>query len=96
MTMTENTCFPLPQQTSADRIKSTKTQGMPRFDRLSVLGLSAYVGNLAVSLLLAKMHFTTRARMERLYPKYEPFKKLRRQIDPAGMFLNELLRPLFL
>ncbi len=43
-----------------------------------------------------KMHFTTRARMERLYPKYEPFKKLRRQIDPAGMFLNELLRPLFL
>ena len=52
---TENMCFPLPQQTSADQIKSIKTQGMPRFGRLSVLGLSAYVGNLAVSLLRALM-----------------------------------------
>jgi hypothetical protein len=53
--MTENMCFSSPQQTSADQIKSIKTQGMPRFGRLSVLGLSAYVGNLAVSLLRASM-----------------------------------------
>jgi hypothetical protein len=53
--MTENMCFPSPQQTSADQIKSTKTKGMPRFGRLSVHGLSAYVGNLAVSLLRAIM-----------------------------------------
>jgi len=33
--------------------KILKNQGMPRFGRLSVLDLSAYVGNLAVSLLRA-------------------------------------------
>jgi FAD/FMN-containing dehydrogenase len=43
-----------------------------------------------------KYHFTTPARMERLYPKYAAFKTLRRRLDPSGMFLNDLLRPLFL
>lgn len=42
-----------------------------------------------------KMHFLTRARLERLYPQYDAFKRLRREYDPNDMFLNDQLRPLF-
>jgi len=42
-----------------------------------------------------KHHFMTAARLEKLYPRYDAFKAMRREIDPAGMFLNDFLRPLF-
>jgi FAD/FMN-containing dehydrogenase len=42
-----------------------------------------------------KHHFMTPERLERLYPRYQAFKVLRRQLDPTGMFLNDYLRALF-
>jgi FAD/FMN-containing dehydrogenase len=42
-----------------------------------------------------KHHFMTQARLERLYPRYDAFKTLRRQLDPTGVFLNDHLRALF-
>jgi FAD/FMN-containing dehydrogenase len=42
-----------------------------------------------------KLHFLTPAHMEQLYPHYDAFKALRRRLDPPNMFLNDLLRPLF-
>lgn len=42
-----------------------------------------------------KHHFMTAPRLERIYPRYDAFKKIRREIDPDGVFLNDHLRPLF-
>ncbi|MDX6804831.1 D-arabinono-1,4-lactone oxidase [Terrihabitans rhizophilus] len=42
-----------------------------------------------------KHHFMTPARLERIYPKYDAFKRMRREIDPDGVFLNDHLRSLF-
>jgi FAD/FMN-containing dehydrogenase len=41
-----------------------------------------------------KLFFMTPERMERLFPELHRFRAIRRELDPAGMFLNELLRPL--
>lgn len=37
----------------------------------------------------------TPARLEKLYPRYDAFKTMRREIDPDGIFLNDHLRGLF-
>jgi FAD/FMN-containing dehydrogenase len=42
-----------------------------------------------------KHHFMSRARMEKLFPHYDAFRTLRREIDPDGIFLNDHLRALF-
>ncbi len=42
-----------------------------------------------------KHHFMSPARLERLYPRYDAFRKIRREIDPQGVFLNDHLRMLF-
>jgi len=42
-----------------------------------------------------KLHFLTRARLERLYPQYDTFRRLRREYDPSGLLLNDQLRTLF-
>lgn len=42
-----------------------------------------------------KHHFMTPERLERIYPRYDAFKKLRREMDPDGVFLNDHLRMLF-
>jgi FAD/FMN-containing dehydrogenase len=42
-----------------------------------------------------KLHFMTPARMETLFPRYGDFRKLRREFDPNGTFLNPHLRELF-
>lgn len=42
-----------------------------------------------------KHHFMSPARMERLFPRYDDFKRLRREFDPDGVFLNDHLRGLF-
>lgn len=41
-----------------------------------------------------KLHFTTRERMERLFPEFPTFRAIRREFDPNGVFLNDHLRPL--
>jgi FAD/FMN-containing dehydrogenase len=43
----------------------------------------------------AKLHFMTPARLDSLFPLYGEFKELRRRLDPEGVFLNDMLRPLF-
>lgn len=42
-----------------------------------------------------KHHFMSPGRLEKIYPRYDAFKQMRREIDPAGMFLNDHLRALF-
>jgi FAD/FMN-containing dehydrogenase len=42
-----------------------------------------------------KHHFMSPSRMEKLFPHYDDFKRLRREIDPDGIFLNDHLRALF-
>jgi FAD/FMN-containing dehydrogenase len=42
-----------------------------------------------------KLHFMTPERLHALYPRAEDFIAVRRELDPAGTFLNEHLRPLF-
>jgi hypothetical protein len=51
--MTENRCFPSPQQTSARRAKTAKTLDSPGLGRLPVLSLSAYATISGRSLLRA-------------------------------------------
>ncbi|MDO4232936.1 MAG: D-arabinono-1,4-lactone oxidase [Lautropia sp.] len=41
-----------------------------------------------------KMHFLTGEDVVRLYPRAGDFRRLRRQLDPEGFFLNEHLSPL--
>ncbi len=42
-----------------------------------------------------KLHFLTPERLGALYPEADTFIKLRRELDPGGMFLNDHLRELF-
>lgn len=42
-----------------------------------------------------KHHFMSPARLEALFPRYDAFRTIRREIDPPGMFLNDHLRGLF-
>nr|WP_245413508.1 D-arabinono-1,4-lactone oxidase [Mangrovicella endophytica] len=42
-----------------------------------------------------KHHFMSAERLERIYPRYDDFKRTRREIDPDGVFLNDHLRSLF-
>jgi FAD/FMN-containing dehydrogenase len=42
-----------------------------------------------------KLHFLTPERLHALYPEADAFINLRRELDPAGMFLNPHLRELF-
>jgi len=42
-----------------------------------------------------KLHFLTPDRLQALYPAAQDFIAIRRELDPAGMFLNDHLRPLF-
>jgi FAD/FMN-containing dehydrogenase len=42
-----------------------------------------------------KLHFMTRERLEELFPRFDRFVELRRELDPDGVFLNDHLRELF-
>jgi FAD/FMN-containing dehydrogenase len=42
-----------------------------------------------------KLHFLTREQLDARYPEAETFRRLRRQLDPQGVFLNDHLRALF-
>jgi len=41
-----------------------------------------------------KLHFLTKDQLLERYPKAEDFIKIRRELDPKGMFLNKHLAPL--
>ena len=42
-----------------------------------------------------KLHFMTSGRVAQLFPRYEDFVKVRRRLDPGGVFLNDHTRALF-
>jgi hypothetical protein len=42
-----------------------------------------------------KLHFMTRERVASLFPRFDEFVSVRRQLDPAGTFLNDHLGALF-
>jgi hypothetical protein len=42
-----------------------------------------------------KLHFLDRRRVERLYPDFDRFQKVRREMDPDDLFLNRHLAGLF-
>lgn len=42
-----------------------------------------------------KLNFFDRAELERVLPRHADFVRLRRELDPAGVFLNDALQPLF-
>jgi FAD/FMN-containing dehydrogenase len=42
-----------------------------------------------------KLHFMTEERLAGLFPEFEQFREIRRELDPQGLFLNDHLRPLF-
>ena len=42
-----------------------------------------------------KLHFFDQSRMAEAFPRFEDFCRLRRQLDPQGMFLNPHLRGMF-
>ena len=42
-----------------------------------------------------KHHFMSPARLEKLFPLYDDFKRIRRMMDPDGIFLNDHTRALF-
>jgi len=42
-----------------------------------------------------KMHTRTAEELAGLYPMWDAFRKVRQQVDPAGLFLNDYLRRLF-
>jgi FAD/FMN-containing dehydrogenase len=42
-----------------------------------------------------KLHFLTRERLDDLYPEAESFRRIRRELEPQGIFLNDHLRELF-
>ena len=42
-----------------------------------------------------KLHFMTADRLERLFPRYDDFVRMRRRFDPHGTFLNAHTRALF-
>lgn len=42
-----------------------------------------------------KMHTRTAAELAELYPRWEDFRRIRRSLDPGGLFLNDYLRSIF-
>ncbi|MGO8949480.1 MAG: D-arabinono-1,4-lactone oxidase [Ktedonobacterales bacterium] len=42
-----------------------------------------------------KMHTRTAAELAALYPRWEDFRRIRRSLDPSGLFLNDYLRSIF-
>jgi FAD/FMN-containing dehydrogenase len=42
-----------------------------------------------------KHHFMSQSRLERIFPLYDEFKRIRRAMDPDGIFLNDHMRALF-
>jgi FAD-linked oxidoreductase len=42
-----------------------------------------------------KMHTRTAAELAELYPRWEDFRRIRRSLDPDGLFLNDYLRSIF-
>jgi FAD/FMN-containing dehydrogenase len=70
--------------------------GTPGFDYWDYLwDVDRLLGQFGARVHWGKLHFLTRAQLAERYPESERFIAIRRELDPAGIFLNDHLRPLF-
>ena len=70
--------------------------GKPGTDYWAYLrSVDALLAEFSARVHWGKLHFLTPERLHSLYPEAETFINLRRELDPAGMFLNSHLRELF-
>jgi FAD/FMN-containing dehydrogenase len=70
--------------------------GKPGTDYWAYLrSVDALLSEFSARVHWGKLHFLTPERLHALYPEADAFIKLRRELDPAGMFLNSHLRELF-
>lgn len=70
--------------------------GVPGMDYWGYLrGVDRLLGEFGARVHWGKLHFLTREQLLARYPAAETFIRIRRELDPAGIFLNDHLRPLF-
>jgi FAD/FMN-containing dehydrogenase len=70
--------------------------GKPGTDYWAYLrSVDALLSEFSARVHWGKLHFLTPERLHALYPEAGAFIEKRRELDPAGMFLNEHLRELF-
>jgi FAD/FMN-containing dehydrogenase len=70
--------------------------GMPGTEYWDYLrAVDALLGKYDARVHWGKLHFLTKDQLLARYPMAEEFIKIRRELDPNGMFLNDHLRPLF-
>lgn len=55
----------------------------------------ALLGRYAARVHWGKVNFLTREELDERFPEAETFRRIRREFDPKGTFLNDHLRPLF-
>jgi FAD/FMN-containing dehydrogenase len=70
--------------------------GMPGTDYWPYLrDVDRLLGEYGARVHWGKLHFLTREQLYERYPRAGDFVEVRRRLDPAGVFLNQHLRPLF-
>ena len=70
--------------------------GVPGMDYWGYLrDVDRLLGEFDARVHWGKLHFLTREQLLARYPAAETFIRIRRELDPAGIFLNDHLRPLF-
>jgi len=70
--------------------------GKPGTDYWDYLrSVDALLSDFSARVHWGKLHFLTAERLHTLYPEADTFINLRRELDPAGTFLNDHLRELF-
>lgn len=70
--------------------------GAPGTDYWSYLrDVDRLLGEFGAQVHWGKLHFLTREQLLARYPAAETFIRIRHELDPAGVFLNDHLRPLF-
>jgi FAD/FMN-containing dehydrogenase len=70
--------------------------GMPGTEYWDYLrDVDALLGKYDARVHWGKLHFLTKDQLLARYPMAEEFIRIRRELDPTGMFLNDHLRQLF-
>jgi FAD/FMN-containing dehydrogenase len=70
--------------------------GVPGMDYWDYLrDVDRLLGGFGARAHWGKLHFLTREQLLARYPAAEAFIRIRRELDPVGIFLNDHLRPLF-
>ena len=70
--------------------------GMPGTDYWDYLrSVDSLLREFSARVHWGKLHFLEPERLAELYPEADEFIRIRRELDPEGVFLNDHLRPLF-